>query len=45
MESGAKLIKGGHKPSELTIWEKLFINKFRNHIVNFEMPKENDLIP
>ena len=44
MEREAKLLKEGHKPAELTIWEKLFIHKFKNSIMNFEIPKENDLI-
>ena len=44
MKTEAKLLKGGHKPAELTIWKKLFIHKFKNRIINFEIPKENDLI-
>ena len=37
MEREAKLLKEGHKPAELTIWEKLFIQKFKNQIINFEI--------
>ena len=42
MDREAKLLKG-HKPAKLTIWEKLFIHKFKNQIVNFEI-QENNLI-
>ena len=45
MDREAKLLKREHKPDlQLTIWEKLFIHKFRNQIVYFETPKDNDLI-
>ena len=44
MEREVKLLKEGHKLAELTIWKKLFIHKFKNYIMNFEIPKENDLI-
>ena len=30
INSGRKGLKEGHKPAELTIWEKLFIHKFKN---------------
>ena len=44
MEREAKLLKEGQKPAELTIWEKVYIQKYKNQIVNFEIPKEKDLI-
>ena len=44
MEREAKLLIEGHKPVELTNWEKLLIHKFKNRIMNFEVPKENYLI-
>lgn len=43
-EDDIKLLKSVTKPKELTIWEKNFIQKNKNNLVNFDIPKENDLI-
>ena len=40
VENEAKLLKQAEKPLELTIWEKIFIQKNRNTIFNFDIPDE-----
>ena len=44
IENEAKLLKQAEKPLELTIWEKIFIQKNRNTIFNFDIPDEKNLI-
>ena len=39
-----KLLKRLHRQKELNDWEKTFIYKNRNKILNFEIPGEKDLI-
>ena len=43
VENEAKLLKQAEKPLELTIWEKIFIQKTRNIIFNFDIPDEKKL--
>ena len=44
VENEAKLLKQAEKPLELTIWEKIFIQKNRNIIFNFDISDEKNLI-
>ena len=44
IENEVKLLKQAEKPLELTIWEKIFIQKNRNTIFNFDIPDEKNLI-
>ena len=39
-----KLLKQLHRRKELNVWEKIFIYKNDNKILNFEIPGEKDLI-
>ena len=39
-----KLLKQLNRQKELNVWEKIFIYKNNNKILNFEIPGEKDLI-
>ncbi|KAJ9594032.1 hypothetical protein L9F63_014548 [Diploptera punctata] len=45
IEKEAKLLKQIEKPKELTVWEKIYIQKSeKKKLMNFEIPGENDLV-
>ncbi|KAJ9594712.1 hypothetical protein L9F63_013986 [Diploptera punctata] len=39
-----KLLKQLENTNELTIWEKIYIQKNRNRVMNFDIPMEGDLV-
>ncbi|KAJ9578145.1 hypothetical protein L9F63_024993, partial [Diploptera punctata] len=42
--SNTKLLKQLENTKELTIWEKIYIQKNRNRVMNFDIPMEGDLV-
>ncbi|KAJ9574592.1 hypothetical protein L9F63_008219, partial [Diploptera punctata] len=44
IEKEAKLLKHLEKPLDLTVWEKIFIQKNKFKSMNFDIPDERDLI-
>ncbi|KAJ9573648.1 hypothetical protein L9F63_008989 [Diploptera punctata] len=44
INSDTKLLKQLENTNELTIWEKIYIQKNRNRVMNFDIPMEGDLV-
>ncbi|KAJ9590035.1 hypothetical protein L9F63_016851, partial [Diploptera punctata] len=44
INSDTKLLKQLENTNELTIWEKIYIQKNRNRVMNFDIPMERDLV-